>query len=197
MPHGASLTGAFESVKWSDEILIALAGPAINVVIAVVCVALWWIIPASYFFTEVIVTSNVCTAAFNMLPIFPLDGGRAALAFLSRKFKREKAYRILRIAGAAAALLFAALFVATMFTDMNFSFASIAVFIFVSTVFPDKNSKYQRLYSMAYRSKKLEKGLAVREIIVSGDATVLQALRMLNGNYFYRFTVTDKNFKSL
>lgn len=197
MPHGASLTGAFEGVKWSDEVLIALAGPAVNAVIAVICVALWWLAPVSYFFTEVLVTSNICTAVFNLLPIFPLDGGRAALAFLSRRFKREKAYRLLRIVGAAFALVFAALFVATLFIGVNFSFASIAVFIFVSTVFPDKNSKYERLYSMAFRSKKLEKGLSVREVMISEDATVLQTMRMTNGNYFYRFNVTDRNFKSL
>lgn len=197
MPYGASLTGAYEGVKWKDEVKIALAGPLCNVVLAVVFVAVWWLVPASYFFTEVFVMSNIYTAAFNLLPIFPLDGGRALLALLSHRIPRQKAYRIMRIFGFVLSALMAALFVLSLVYGINFSFALISVFILVSTVFPDKNSKYQRLYSMAYRTEKLSRGLAVKEILVPEDATILSLSRMLNGNYYHKFVIVDAGFRQL
>ncbi|MDR2201372.1 MAG: site-2 protease family protein [Clostridiales bacterium] len=193
-PYGASLTGAFEGVRRSDEALIALAGPLMNLILATFFTALWWLIPAAFVFTQIFVAANVCTALFNLLPIFPLDGGRAALALLSLKFRRERVYKILRVTGIFFAAAFCALFMLSLFGGGNFSFALIAVFIFASTVFPDKNSKYQRLYSMAFRSEKLKSGLKVAEIMVGEDATLFQLMRMLNPNYYHRFIIVDASF---
>lgn len=194
MPYGASLTGAFEGVKWSDEIIIALAGPVSNICVAVIFIAVWWLAPATYFFTQVFVMSNVFTAVFNLIPIFPLDGGRALLAFLSRKIPRQKAYFVMRWFGFAAALIFIGLFALTLTKQVNVSFALIAIFIFFSTIIPDKNSKYQRLYSMAYRSEKIKQGLTVKEVMVEESMTIFKMLKLLNSNYYYRFSVMNKNF---
>lgn len=194
MPYGASLTGAFEGVKASDEIIIALTGPISNIVIAVVCIALWWLAPITYFVTEIFVFSNIFTAVFNLIPIFPLDGGRALLALISTKVPRQKAYRVMRWFGIGLAVIFSALFVVSAVKNINFSFAVIAIFILVSTIIPDKNSKYQRLYSMGFRSEKIKQGLTVRETMVDGKATVLKLLRFLNSNYYHKFTVVNDSF---
>ncbi|MCL2375397.1 MAG: site-2 protease family protein [Firmicutes bacterium] len=197
MPYGASLTGQFELARPKDEILIALAGPLVNFILVILFIALWWLVPVAYLFTYSFVYVNLGTAFFNLLPVFPLDGGRALLAGLSLKYPRQKVYKRMRIAGLISAVVFAALFFLMFFFEQNLSLAFIALFFFLSTLFPDKNSKYKRLYSMAYRTEKLKKGIKVVELVVSNDATILSLTRMQNPNYFYRYTVLDQSHNIL
>ncbi len=197
MPYGASLTGSFEGVTPKDEFLIAVAGPLCNVGLAVLCIAVWWLAPAAYFFTETFVLCNVFTALTNLLPIFPLDGGRAILAMLSKRLPRQKAYGIVRWFGCAACAFFLFLFVLSLFRGVNFTFALMALFVLSGTLFPDKNSKYQRLYSMAYRSEKIKHGLAVKEIMVADTCTLYALGKMLNGSYYHRFTVVNDRLETV
>ncbi len=190
MPYGAALTGRFESARVRDEFLIAIVGPLSNLVFAVVFVAVWWLVPSLFYYTEVYVTANVFTAVINLLPVFPLDGGRAALALLSVKKPREKAYRALRIIGfviSAVGIVCAVIF----FRRLNFSYFTFLVFVLSSAVFPDKSSAYRRLYGMSYIMEKIKTGLPVREIMVHTDTTLLSCSGLLNPNYYSRFIVTD------
>ncbi len=197
MPYGASLTGAFEGMSCKDEFLIALAGPMCNIGLGVLCTALWWVAPSTYFFTETFVLANVFTALTNLLPIFPLDGGRALLAVMSRKLPRQRAYRIVRLFGVIACLLFLALFALSLLYGVNLSFVLMAIFVLGGTLVPDKNSKYQRLYSMAFRSEKLKHGLHVRETMVSDSLSLHDLCKMLSGSYYQRFTVVNDRLQTV
>ncbi|QRG69407.1 M50 family metallopeptidase [Brevibacillus choshinensis] len=65
-----------------DEIVVALAGPFLNVVMMAVSYLFWytgiWTEEWAYFF----LISNLTIALFNLLPIWPLDGGRIVQAIL-------------------------------------------------------------------------------------------------------------------
>ena len=52
MPHGAALSGQNNFYSAKDEILVAVAGPALNLVLAILGCALWWIWPDTYFYTQ-------------------------------------------------------------------------------------------------------------------------------------------------
>lgn len=197
MPYGAALTGEFEGMNCRDEFVIAIAGPLCNVFVAVTFTAIWWVAPSTYFITEEFVLSNIFTALTNLLPIFPLDGGRAVLAIMSRKVPRQKAYRIVRWFGIGACVGFLALFGFSFFIGANFSFALMAFFVFTGTLFPDKYSKYQRLYSMAYRSEKLKHGLTVKEIMVSDTLTLSALARMMSGGYFCKFVIVNERMETV
>jgi len=69
-----------------DMMLVGMAGPAVNVVLAVVASQLTRVpMPVDvYKFVEAAVFINLLLAAFNMIPIPPLDGSRLVMGLLPR-----------------------------------------------------------------------------------------------------------------
>ncbi len=100
-----------------QELWVALAGPAVNVVIAAALFA-WLELTASYTpleqltatngaFVQRLLVVNVFLVLFNLLPAFPMDGGRVLRAILATRLEYTHATQIAATIGQAMALLFA------------------------------------------------------------------------------------------
>ncbi|WP_123538400.1 site-2 protease family protein [Halosimplex salinum] len=97
--------------EWNREFWIAIAGPITSVLTGVACYLVVLALPAStpvltFVFGWLVVT-NVILAVFNLLPAFPMDGGRILRALLARSQPYEVATRSAARFGTAFALLFA------------------------------------------------------------------------------------------
>lgn len=99
------------------ELWIALAGPAVNVAIAVVLY--FWIAlnhqwgpltrirVAAGPMVERLLVANVWLVLFNLIPAFPMDGGRILRALLASRMSHPKATRVAALTGQGLALVFA------------------------------------------------------------------------------------------
>ncbi|MDG3002751.1 site-2 protease family protein [Paludisphaera mucosa] len=90
------------------ELAIALAGPAVNLAIAAglyLSLGVFSTAGMGEFFAELLVV-NLVLAAFNMIPAFPMDGGRVLRAMLSGWLGRARATTFAASVGRALAVGF-------------------------------------------------------------------------------------------
>lgn len=121
-----------------QELWVALAGPAVNVVIAVLIALLLMaqgklvmpqettaaITPANFMINMLVV--NLWLAVFNLIPAFPMDGGRVLRALLAMRYDRVKATNIAAKLGQLLGIVFIGL---GLFSSVWLAF--IGVFIFL------------------------------------------------------------------
>jgi Zn-dependent protease len=118
------------------ELLIALAGPAVNFAIAAVLLPLLFLgggEPASMsmmgVFLECLVSVNLFLGLFNLVPAFPMDGGRVLRALLSNWLGRLQATVIAARIGRVLAVCFG---VAVLALTQNLIHIALAAFIYLA-----------------------------------------------------------------
>ena len=99
-----------------QEIWVALGGPAVNVLIAAALFA--WLVATGTFepleglsvaggsFLERLMVVNVSLVLFNLIPAFPMDGGRVLRALLATRMEYTRATQIAAGVGQGIAFLF-------------------------------------------------------------------------------------------
>ena len=87
-----------------QELVVALAGPAVNVVIALFLLPIVAVSNVTFF--ERLFATNLFLVAFNMIPAFPMDGGRVLRAGLALKMNYAGATKTAATIGQCFAVVF-------------------------------------------------------------------------------------------
>lgn len=160
-----------------DSFAINIAGPLFNLILCLICMSLYWAVPSSYAYLNNFCFANFCLAVFNLLPIYPLDGGKIFHSF----FKSEKTYRktdlTIRI---ILSVLFGLLFVVSCFKTVNL-FYLIMVFFFVTSM--PKNTPTFSIFKTA-KEKNFSKIVLIK---VNEKCTILQLLKQIKRNQYTIF----------
>lgn len=178
--------------KPKEELIVALAGPAVNFIIAAILFpfvnfntnlseieSINRIGPAN--FLPTLMSLNIWLAIFNLIPAFPMDGGRVLRALLGFKVSHAKATRIAASVGQVLAIAF-----------VFFGFSSNPFLIFIG-LFIFLGAQAEANYS---QSKLLLKGYTVKNVVMSEipvieeDASIRDAVSKLLNSQNRNYVVT-------
>jgi len=164
---------------WKQELAIAVAGPVVSVALGAVSYAVFFLLPgtesavveSARFVFAYLAVMNVALAAFNMLPGFPMDGGRVLRALLARTRPYARATQIAAEVGKVFAIL---LGLFGLFVAGNIFLAGLAFFIYIgaageareTTMRADLEGVQVRdVMTPADRVTSVTPGMSVRELI--------------------------------
>jgi Zn-dependent protease/CBS domain-containing protein len=136
--------------RWKREIRIALAGPLTNLLIALVSGAILlalvpqldlrtWPFVQSGNLMRSLVWINLYLAGFNLLPAYPMDGGRVLRALFSRRMEPVLATRRAVSIGQA----FATLFILVGMLLPNYWLTLVGLFLFIASQMEERSVVFQ------------------------------------------------------
>jgi Zn-dependent protease/CBS domain-containing protein len=177
------------------ELLIALAGPAVNVVIAagLSVVLLARGVPVDVSRAAPMMTGdlvdklfaiNVMLVVFNMIPAFPMDGGRVLRAVLALALGQDRATRIAAIVGQLIAGLF---IVAGIVWSWNFMLVFIGIFVFLGAT---QEAAFQSSRS-AVAGHTAREAMITRFETLQPQDTLGRAAELLLASHQHDFPVVD------
>lgn len=193
MPYGAVLYGG-ENFSPADNLYISAAGPILNVLLAIATIALWWIIPDTFIYTEVFARVNLTLAAFNLLPAFPLDGARFILGLCKNK---RRALKGLRISGLSISFLLLLLCVLSAFWGrVNLSFGITALFLAYGSMSGTRKEMYLHISKNLPFTKNHKEPIILKDVMVSEELPLYKLLEYVRPDSICVFHVT-RNAKEI
>jgi Zn-dependent protease/CBS domain-containing protein len=214
--------------KGRQELWISLAGPLVNALIAAVLIVWLWIAgsfvpiqllkePTNENLAERIAAGNLLLFLFNLLPAYPMDGGRILRSILALRKPENEATRIAAMAGrrlAVALILFGLL-------SGNFMLVFVGAFVYLGAWQEGATARGRSLTSgfpvraaMITDFRTLPHGASIKEAadlllstsqhdfpVVHGDQVIgllgrgaLMRAMMSEGPDAYVSTAMDRNF---
>lgn len=178
-----------------QELVVALAGPAVNVVIAA---ALWLYLSLARVLVDPLhlqwvggnlaanlMMVNVTLAVFNLLPAFPMDGGRVLRAFLAQRMEYGRATQKAAAVGQGMAFLFGLLGLLTPQPMLLF----IAFFVYMGAA--QEASTVQA--ELAFRGVPVRDAMMTRFHTLHADEPLAGAVNALLAGAQHDFPVLDND----
>jgi len=137
------------------RMLIALAGPIFNLIIAFVCL---FISLEIFSKIEIIIYANLILAIFNLIPVYPLDGGRILKEILHIQKGKELAYEWINKISKITVITLTIITSIIILYIHNIAFVFIIAYLWFLVIRNEKKYTLRKnIYKEIQKSRQLEK----------------------------------------
>lgn len=172
-----------ERIDDKDSFKINIAGPVFNLLLCLVCMALYWLVPTSYIYLNEFCFANLILAIFNLLPVYPLDGGKIFRGMI----KSDKAYKSLdRVIRYSLAIFFICAFIISCFKTPNLLLLLVSIFFATS-----KGKQTPTMSIFKYRQNKHFDKVVILK--VEGTETLFSLIKQIKPHNYTIFYVPKLN----
>lgn len=172
-----------------EELMVALAGPFLNAVMFLMGVVfggigLWGKEWAEYF-----VWSNAMIAGFNLLPVWPLDGGKIMQALFSMGMAYRRAvYSTLLISFLGTAIM---LVIAGLHEPPHLNLLAVGGYLFFHNVMDYRRAPYQLLRFVMMKYKQVQAGveLPFTYSFLTPHTRLMDSVKFLRKGRYHHFLI--------
>lgn len=194
IPSGFSGTWrSFQPEKWVQCIVYAF-GPLGNICAA----AFAGVFPFEVYIKSEFIKANLIIGVFNLIPLYPLDGGNILLIFLYDRVGTERAFSIMKKLGCGIRLFFLLLGIYIMVLHRNPSMLTAVIFLpGLGTI--KRSVKRLNLSSLIRRRERIlrKKTYPIRDILILKDVSLGEAVLLLDYDKYHIIHIADENLKIL
>lgn len=184
---GVAKVDEWGSTKAMDEIKVALAGPFVNGAMIVIGFGFWKIGLWDDTWSKFFMTGNAIIACFNLLPIWPLDGGKVLQAILSKLLPYYKTIHYC-IFWSCLGLFF--LLCSSFLFPFHWNLVAITIYLLIENWLAWKQSQYVFIrFLLMKRDQQTKESFPIVIHTIPGHFTTGKAVKLLRKEKIHQFYV--------
>ena len=161
--------------NYVKEIVICLSAPIFNLLFGFFLL---------YMKAEFLAYLNISIGAINLLPVLPLDGGRALRSYICNKYGITRGYKQTIIISRIFLIILAIFSIYFICFNFNLSIILITAFLWTNVLFEEKRLNLLKLKNMLYNENKIKTYKRASVITAKSNLSAFRLLKEFSLNKY-------------